>query len=74
MGRPARTPQLRSSFAAIWNDVLPPVPDAVWRSDLARIKRALECEPTGTGSGTGDPPHDQDLEAKPAAHEIGERD
>lgn len=41
MGRPARLLQLRSSFAAIWDDVLPPTPQAIWRENLATVARAL---------------------------------
>ena len=41
MGRPARMSQLRSSFAAIWDDILPPVPEEVWRANNAAVARAL---------------------------------
>jgi hypothetical protein len=41
MARPARMPQLRMSFAAIWDDILPPVPEEVWRADNALVGRAL---------------------------------
>ena len=41
MARPARTPQLIGSFAAIWDDILPPVPEDVWRDDLQRLVAAL---------------------------------
>jgi diadenosine tetraphosphate (Ap4A) HIT family hydrolase len=41
MGRPARMSQLRSSFAAIWDDILPPVPEDVWRGNLAVVAGAL---------------------------------
>ena len=41
MARPARIPQLRGSFAAIWDDVLPPLPEAVWRENLAVVAREL---------------------------------
>ncbi|HZT84280.1 MAG TPA: hypothetical protein VE984_02520 [Gaiellaceae bacterium] len=41
LARPARVPQLSGSFAAIWDDVLPPTPEAVWRADLAALKAAL---------------------------------
>jgi hypothetical protein len=34
-------PQLLGSFAAIWDDILPPVPEAIWREDLAAISREL---------------------------------
>jgi hypothetical protein len=41
MARPARFPQLIGSFAAIWDDVLPPTPDAIWRSNLERVVEGL---------------------------------
>jgi hypothetical protein len=41
MARPARIPQLVGSFAAIWDDVLPPLPEAIWRENLAAVKAAL---------------------------------
>jgi len=44
MARPARLPQLIGSFAAIWEDVLPPLPDEVWRENLALVSDALERE------------------------------
>lgn len=43
MARPARIPQLVGSFAAIWDDILPPVPDDVRQGDLARLKAALDA-------------------------------
>ena len=42
MARPARIPQLIGSFAAIWDDVLPPLPEDVWRTNLDRVRTALE--------------------------------
>jgi diadenosine tetraphosphate (Ap4A) HIT family hydrolase len=42
MARPARMPQLSSSFAAIWDDILPPVPEDVVRADVATLVQALE--------------------------------
>jgi diadenosine tetraphosphate (Ap4A) HIT family hydrolase len=42
MARPARLPQLIGSFAAIWDDILPPTPDAVWQADLAALAAALD--------------------------------
>ncbi len=42
MGRPARMRQLSDSFAAIWDDVLPPVPDDVWRESLERVVAAMD--------------------------------
>lgn len=40
-GRPTGLNQLRGSFAAIWDDILPPVPEAEWRADLAVVARHL---------------------------------
>ncbi len=41
MARPARIPQLIGSFAAIWDDILPPVPEEIWRADLEALADAL---------------------------------
>jgi diadenosine tetraphosphate (Ap4A) HIT family hydrolase len=41
MARPARLPQLLGSFAAIWDDILPPLPEDVWRDNLEIVARAL---------------------------------
>jgi diadenosine tetraphosphate (Ap4A) HIT family hydrolase len=41
MGRPARMPQFASSFAAVWDDVLPPLPEDVWRANLELVRRQL---------------------------------
>ena len=41
IGRPAGFAQLRSSFAEIWDDVLPPTPREVWEDNLARVVRAM---------------------------------
>jgi hypothetical protein len=41
MARPARMPQLIGSFAAIWDDVLPPTPEGIWRDNLAQVVREL---------------------------------
>ena len=41
IARPARMPQLRTSFAAIWDDILPPLPEELWRENLAAVARAL---------------------------------
>jgi diadenosine tetraphosphate (Ap4A) HIT family hydrolase len=43
IARPAGFPQLASSMAEIWNDVLPPTPDEVWRDNLARVVAALRA-------------------------------
>ena len=40
-GRPAGLGQLRGSFAAIWDDILPPAPDDEWRADLAAVAHQL---------------------------------
>jgi hypothetical protein len=34
--------QLRSSFAAIWDDVLPPTPEEVWSANLEIVRAELE--------------------------------
>jgi diadenosine tetraphosphate (Ap4A) HIT family hydrolase len=48
MGRPARLGQLRGSFAAIWDDVLPPTPEDVWRANVDQVVAHLrESEPSG---------------------------
>ena len=41
MARPAGIPQLRGSFAAIWDDILPPMPEDVWRENLAIVADSL---------------------------------
>jgi diadenosine tetraphosphate (Ap4A) HIT family hydrolase len=41
IARPARIPQLSGSFAAIWDDVLPPLPDDVREEHLAALRAAL---------------------------------
>ena len=41
MARPARFPQLIGSFAAVWDDVLPPTPEHVWRENLEIVARVL---------------------------------
>jgi diadenosine tetraphosphate (Ap4A) HIT family hydrolase len=43
MGRTTRIEQLRSSFAAIWDDVLPPLPDEIWRENLQLVVAALDA-------------------------------
>jgi diadenosine tetraphosphate (Ap4A) HIT family hydrolase len=42
MARPARFPQLLGSFAAIWDDILPPVPEEIWRANVDAVAAALE--------------------------------
>ncbi len=41
IARPARMRQLIGSFAAIWDDILPPTPEDVWRENLATVAREL---------------------------------
>jgi hypothetical protein len=41
MARPARMPQLSTNFAAIWDDVLPPLPEELWRANLAAVAAAM---------------------------------
>ncbi len=47
MARPARLPQLIGSFAAIWDDILPPLPPDLWRASLAAVAGAM-----ASGGGT----------------------
>lgn len=41
MARPARIPQLIGSFAAVWDDALPPTPQDVWDANCEIVRRAL---------------------------------
>jgi diadenosine tetraphosphate (Ap4A) HIT family hydrolase len=41
MARPARIPQLVGSFAAIWDDVLPPLPEDVRDANAEIVRREL---------------------------------
>ena len=41
MARPARLPQLKGSFAAIWDDILPPLPEELWRANLEIVAGEL---------------------------------
>jgi diadenosine tetraphosphate (Ap4A) HIT family hydrolase len=43
IARPARLRQLTGSFAAIWDDVLPPLPEEIRRENLVAFKAALEA-------------------------------
>src|SRR3954464_11359891 len=43
IARPAGFAQLRSSFAEIWDEVLPPTPRDVWEDNLARVVAALNA-------------------------------
>lgn len=44
MARPAGFEQLRSNFAAVWDDVLPPMPDDVWHENVRLVVAALEAD------------------------------
>lgn len=44
MARPARIPQLIGSFVAIWDDILPPTPEPIWRANIAAVAAALNSE------------------------------
>jgi hypothetical protein len=41
MARPLGLAQLSGSFAAIWDDILPPIPEDVWRENLEVVADAL---------------------------------
>jgi hypothetical protein len=41
LARPARLPQLTTNLVAIWDDVLPPLPEKLWRENLAALKASL---------------------------------
>lgn len=41
--RPARLPQVRTSFIALWEEVLPPLPEEVRRANLERIAASLSA-------------------------------
>jgi hypothetical protein len=41
MARPVRVPQLIGSFAAIWDDVVPTVPEEIWRANLDAVLASL---------------------------------
>jgi diadenosine tetraphosphate (Ap4A) HIT family hydrolase len=43
MARPARIPQLIGSFAAVWDEILPPVPEDIWRANLDAVVAELSA-------------------------------
>ena len=43
IARPERLPQLKGSFVAIWDDILPPLPEELWRENLATVAAALSA-------------------------------
>jgi diadenosine tetraphosphate (Ap4A) HIT family hydrolase len=44
MARPARLPQLIGSFAAVWDEILPPVSDEIWRGNIATVVEGLAAK------------------------------
>ena len=42
MARPARFRQVVGTFAAIWDDILPPLPEELWRENLDIFLAAFE--------------------------------
>lgn len=44
MARPAGFEQLRSNFAAVWDDVLPSMPQDIWQENIRLVVAALEAE------------------------------
>jgi hypothetical protein len=43
IARPKGLAQLASSMAEIWDEVLPPTPEAVWRENVARVADAMRA-------------------------------
>ncbi len=43
LARPARIPQLVGSFAAVWDDILPPLPERLWKKNLVTVAKAMEA-------------------------------
>jgi diadenosine tetraphosphate (Ap4A) HIT family hydrolase len=43
IARPAGFAQLASSMAEIWDEVLPPTPEDVWRDNVARVAEAMRA-------------------------------
>jgi diadenosine tetraphosphate (Ap4A) HIT family hydrolase len=41
IARPVRLPQLKGSFVAIWDDILPPLPRELWQANLDTVAAAL---------------------------------
>jgi diadenosine tetraphosphate (Ap4A) HIT family hydrolase len=41
MARPARFPQLIGSFAAVWDEILPRVPDEIWEENIRLVVNEL---------------------------------
>ena len=43
IARPKGFTQLASSMAEIWDEVLPPTPEPVWRENVARVAEAMRA-------------------------------
>jgi diadenosine tetraphosphate (Ap4A) HIT family hydrolase len=43
IARPAGFAQMASSMAEIWDEVLPPTPEAIWRDNVARVAAAMRA-------------------------------
>jgi diadenosine tetraphosphate (Ap4A) HIT family hydrolase len=43
IARPTRLPQLIGSFVEIWDEILPPVPEEIWRANLDAVVAALNA-------------------------------
>jgi len=41
IARPARLPQVLGSLCELWDEVLPPTPEPIWRENIARVVAAL---------------------------------
>lgn len=52
LARPAGLPQLRGALLALWNDLLPPIPDDELRANLRTVATALAAE-GGSAVGLG---------------------
>lgn len=44
LSRPAGMRQMRGTCLAIWDDILPPVPEQEWRDNLRRVAQALAAD------------------------------
>lgn len=66
MARPYGQLQLRGTFLSMWDEILPPVPEAKWREDLALVAAWL-AEFGGTA--IAEPPHIE-WQAPSSFHEV----
>lgn len=49
IARPTRTPQLRGTFNTLWDDLLPPIPQDVWREHAGAVIAHLVATVGGEG-------------------------